>query len=64
MALDYDYSNIIINYFALNFNQVCNLIKKYFKKADYKQSVSSKYIKLTFLLVIIENKSKPIKEYP
>ncbi len=42
LALDYYYSNISTRVVALNFDQVCNSIRNYFKRAEYKQSVFSK----------------------
>lgn len=42
LALYYYYSNISINAVDMNFNQVCNFIRNYFEKAEYKQSVLSK----------------------
>lgn len=37
LILDYYYLPININSIAINFNQVCYLIKIYFKKTKYKQ---------------------------
>lgn len=36
LALDYYYSNISTNAITINFDQVCNSIKNYFKGVEYK----------------------------
>lgn len=41
LALDYIYFNISIN-ITINFDQVCNFIRNYLERSEYKQSVLSK----------------------
>ena len=60
LALNYYYSNISVSIVTINFDQVCNFIRNYFKGAEYKQSVFLKWNKLTFKLVISKNKGKLI----
>ena len=62
LALNYYYSNISISTIAMNFNQVCNFIKNYFKEAKYKQSIFLKWNGLILKSVISKSKSKPIKK--
>lgn len=63
LVLDYYYFYISISAITLNFDQVCNFIRKYFEKAEYKQSVLCKQIKQTFKPVISNNEGKQIEEY-
>ena len=61
LALDYYYSNISTSG-TMNFDQVCNSIRNYFERAEYKQSVLSKWNKRTFKSVISKSESKPIEK--
>lgn len=63
LALDYYYSNISTSAVALNFKQIRNYIRNYFKGAEYKRTVLSKWNKLTFKSVIGKNEGKPIEKY-
>lgn len=61
LLLDYYYLNISISN-IINFDQVYNSIKNYFKRTKYKQNIFSKQNQLTFKLVTIQNKIELIEK--
>lgn len=63
LALDYYYLNISTSIIIINFDQVFNSIRNYFERAEYKQSIFSKWNKLTLKSVITKSKGKLIEEY-
>lgn len=62
LALDYYYLNISTSTIAMNFDQVCDSFRNYFKVAEYKRNVFSKWNKLTLKSVISKSKAKPMEE--
>lgn len=62
LALDYYYSNISTISIIINFNEVCNSIRNYFEGAEYKQSIFSKWNKLTVKSIISKNKDKSMEK--
>ena len=58
LALDYYYSNINTNALALNFDQVCNSIRNYLKRTEYKQTFLSEWNELTLKSIISTNEGK------